>query len=54
MDYNKINIDLLRQQRNLVLDLAEEATQPGETSNSQLLHGLANLLDDLLDQLEGF
>ena len=49
VDFSKINIDLLRDQRDYLLEIVEYPNL-----NQNKLHGIINMLDYILDCAEGF
>ena len=48
----KVDVELLRKQRDLILSLIGRFSGPSR-EESDLLDGLVNLLDELLDREEG-
>ena len=49
VDFSKLNIDLLRDQRNYLLDIVEY-----QNLDENKIHGIINMLDYILDCAEGY
>ena len=50
----KVDVTLLRTQRDELLEVIEESFLPSKARRKESLNGIANLLDAMLDAAEGF